>query len=129
MSPRGISPVARRLAEEHGVDLAGLQGSGPGGRIIKRDVLAVVGRAPSKAHEETVRGTGMADGLVEDEQEIEVTAMRRTIARRLVESKTTIPHFTVTVAVDASNLLAARRLINDRLDDRELYLSVNDFVV
>lgn len=118
-----VSPVARRLAEEHGIDLAGITGSGPGGRIIKRDVLAV-------ADPETAPGPSPAVSAPSGAgQSVEITAMRRTIARRLVESKTTIPHFTVTVTVDASELVTVRATINQRLADKHVRVSLNDFVM
>ncbi len=136
-----VSPLARKLAEEHHVDLATIAGSGPAGRIIKRDVLAaakggsptgaplrapVVVDAPSPAA--PVRSASL-EAAVEP-----VSNMRRTIARRLVESKTTIPHFTVTVSVDMQPLDTLRTTLNEQLassagDAAPVKLSVNDFIV
>ena len=127
-APRGrVSPVARRIAEEHGVDLAGITGSGPNGRIIKRDVLAVVEGTPSAPRSSPSPAGSVA--AVGSSTTVEITAMRRVIARRLVESKTTIPHFTVTMTVDAGPLVALRTSINDCLAEQETRLSVNDFVL
>jgi pyruvate dehydrogenase E2 component (dihydrolipoamide acetyltransferase) len=90
------SPLARRLAREMGVDLAGLKGSGPDGRVVKEDVLAAGGARPAAG---TTTGAATprprpAGPLVEVE---EPTRMQATIARRMTESKTTVPHFYVTV--------------------------------
>ncbi len=117
-----ISPVARKIAEQRGIDPAALTGTGPSGRIIKRDVLAA-------------GDAGLAPPLVKpvptavEAKSIPLTNMRMTIARRLVESKTTIPHFTVTVAVDMDPLLRVRQDMNKQLAAESVKLSVNDFIV
>ncbi len=141
-----VSPVARKLAEEHGVDLATLQGSGPDGRIIKRDILERIGEAPAatatqrppvSAPPTPAVVTPMAPPTAQPQPQppalqphlVPLTNMRKTIARRLVESKTTIPHFTVTLTIDMDPLLALRQTVNTQLKDLGVKLSVNDFIV
>ena len=120
-----------------------MHGSGPGGRIIKRDVLTAGGGVPSiKPVVVTPPGTPLpggggipapgfiasgASGL--EAKTIPLTNMRKTIARRLVESKTTIPHFTVSVAVDMAPLSELRSTFNKQLASEGVKLSVNDFIV
>ena len=114
------SPVARKLAEQNGIDLGKITGSGPDGRIIKKDVLAAVAAAATPAPLETIRP---------EARSLPLSNMRKTIARRLVESKTTIPHFTVTVSVNMDPLLDLRAALNPQLEPEGVKLSVNDFVV
>ena len=134
-----VSPVARRLADEHGIDLRMLQGSGPAGRIIKRDVLDAVdaGQETAAAVPPSasalpvvvpVRARPAAVGGVEPRM-IELSNIRKTIAKRLVESKTTIPHYQVTVTFNVDPLLELRRMLNDQLAPQGVKLSVNDFLI
>jgi len=125
------SPVARRLAAEAGVDLGELEGSGPGGRIIKRDVEAATtaeaeerGRAPERPA--APAWSGQAD---EGYEELKVSQMRKTIARRLTESTGPVPHFFLTIDVDMDRTLAARERLNAVLQGSGDKVSVNDFVV
>ena len=125
-----VSPVARKIAEEHGVDLAAVKGTGPDGRIIKRDVLAVAGvetLAPSKPASVTPSTPTPVPAL--ESKLIPLTSKRKTIARRLTEAKATVPHFTVTIAVDAAPLLSIRKQINNAQAASGIKLSVNDFIV
>ena len=122
------SPLAKKIAAEKGVALATLTGSGPGGRIVKQDVLNAPanGRAPS--------GDGpsiYARGPIAKEGSAKLTTMRSVIARRLLESKTTIPHFYLEIEVDAKPLLDLRAQLNDSLGklDPPVKLSLNDFVL
>ncbi len=137
-----ISPLARRIAEEHGVDLAGLRGSGPDGRIIKRDILAAIETQPNEARPNEMAPSAGFDKPVSAsvpqpqpfeqataQTTIPLTNMRKTIARRLVESKTTIPHFTVSLIVDMDPLAQLRAPLNSQLKDQGVKLSVNDFIV
>jgi pyruvate dehydrogenase E2 component (dihydrolipoamide acetyltransferase) len=124
--PDGVkaTPVARRVAEEHEVDLAKVSGSGPGGRIRKADVEAYLEAGPEeaeKAEEPTAAPTPEAE-------EVPLTSMRRTIARRMTESKTTVPHFYVTTEVAMDEALALRKQINAKLSDEEK-VTVNDLIV
>ena len=122
-----VSPVARKMAEEMGIALDSLVGTGPDGRIVKRDVLAV---------REGNQGTSPSIGFDATDQSsskvtiVPLTNMRKTIARRMVESKTTIPHFTVTVAISMDALMDLRATINEQsAAESEVKLSVNDFLV
>jgi pyruvate dehydrogenase E2 component (dihydrolipoamide acetyltransferase) len=120
VSPGGrvlASPLVRRLARERGIDLTRVRGSGPRGRVVKRDLDA----APAVA-ERPAPPSG--------EDRIEpVSQMRKTIARRLTESKRDIPHYYLTVDVDVAPLLAARAAINAELERDGQKVSVNDMLV
>jgi pyruvate dehydrogenase E2 component (dihydrolipoamide acetyltransferase) len=108
------SPLAKRLAEERGLNLGLIPGSGEGGRIIRRDVEAFVG------------GGSSAATAVERFTEVGVSQMRKTIARRLAESKFTAPHFYLSLTIDMDAAMAARKAINDRGPHK---VSFNDMVV
>ncbi len=140
-----VSPVARKIAEEHGIDLSGIAGTGPDGRVIKRDVLAVVEGTPPPASAPSVAPTPAAQAQAPsapalatpsapvapvglEAQTISLSGMRKTIARRLVESKTTVPHFQVTVSIDMDPLLELRTTLNAQLEAQGIKLSVNDFI-
>ena len=130
------SPLARKIAEERGVDLARLQGSGPSGRITRKDV-----EAASTSVDAGRTGTGVATAPVAaplpapagaaalEDRTVPLSNMRATIAKRLVESKTTVPHYQVTVSVRADALLKLREQLNEQLEDQGVKLSVNDFIV
>ncbi len=113
------SPLARRLAAARGLDLASLKGCGPNGRIVKRDVEAapVAGAAPVSAP------TAVSNV---DFDEIPHSSMRKTIARRLVESKATVPHFYLDVECRMESLLALREQVNQTATKK---ISINDFIV
>ena len=114
------SPIVRRLARERGVDLAALTGTGPGGRIVRRDLegASPVTRAPAAAQAVPLASAGFTD--------VTLTGMRRAIARRLTESKTTVPHFYVTAHVRVDRLLALRAEVNAAAERK---VSINDFVI
>ncbi len=112
------SPLARKLAEEKGIDLRRVQGSGDEGRIVKRDVEH---HQPS-----TSVGSAMAALGTESFTEVPVSQMRKTIARRLAESKFSAPHFYLTLEVDMEQAMAAREAINQVA---EVKVSFNDMVV
>ena len=143
-----VSPVARRLAEEHGVDLASIQGSGPSGRIIKRDVLQQVATeattCETTAAAETAKvpqpmapapiATAVVQPLVasspwQQDRSVPLSNMRQIIAKRLVESKQTIPHYQVTMTFDMDPLMEMRKTLNVQLAATGIKLSVNDFIV
>jgi pyruvate dehydrogenase E2 component (dihydrolipoamide acetyltransferase) len=127
--PDGVkaTPVARRVAEEHEVDLAQVSGSGPGGRIRKADVEAYLEAGPAEAEEaEEVKEAPVKPTAAAEE--VPLTSMRRTIARRMTESKTTVPHFYVTTEVAMDEALALRKQINAKLSDEEK-VTVNDLIV
>lgn len=115
------SPLARRIAEQSGYDVSQISGSGPRGRIIKRDVESYTPAASSQA-----AGAISMDGDAPFE-DIKLSNMRKTIAKRLTESKQTVPHFYLSVDIELDNLLAARKQLNAVSD--EYKISVNDFVI
>ena len=139
------SPLARRLALDKGLDLAGVAGSGPHGRIVKADVegsnaLAPVktSAAPATTAAAPAKGampTGMTAETVKkmyaDRAYTEVTldGMRRTIAARLTEAKQTIPHFYLRREVRLDALVAFREQMNKGLESRGIKLSLNDFII
>jgi pyruvate dehydrogenase E2 component (dihydrolipoamide acetyltransferase) len=138
------SPLAKKIAAETGVDLSRVQGSGPGGRIIRKDVEQVAsGGTPMRGASGGVgpSSTGVQGAVVQraatlppasaalTTKLIPLSNMRRVIAQRLVESKTTIPHYQVTVDVDMEPLGTLRQQLNDQLASQGVKLSVNDFLV
>ncbi|HYD83938.1 MAG TPA: dihydrolipoamide acetyltransferase family protein, partial [Opitutus sp.] len=125
-----ISPLARKLAEEKGIDPADVTGSGPGGRIVRADIEAA-SKAPRSeiANRKSQIGALGAKGPVQEERTVPVSNMRGAIARRLVESKTQYPHFYVEVEIDAAPLLALREQLNSGLEKEVVKLSVNDFIL
>ena len=136
-----VSPVARRMAEEHGVDIRTVAGTGPGGRVIKRDVEQAIENksARSAATIAPAQALAVSTGGVQTPsaplalslpgRDVALTGMRQTIARRLVESKTTIPHYQVTMKFDMDRLIDLRQSYNEKLKASGVKLSVNDFLV
>ena len=121
-----ISPLAKKIANEKGVDVTRVAGSGPGGRIVRRDVEAAQGGGSVRSAAGIFGGKPIAADGVRP-----VSQMRAAIARRLVESKTTAPHFYVEREVDAAPLAKLRASANVALEmaGEKLKLSVNDFVL
>jgi len=122
------SPLAKKIAKEKGISLATLTGSGPGGRIVKQDVL----NAPANGHIQSGgRSSIYASGPIAKEGSTKLTTMRSVIAKRLFESKTTIPHFYLEIEVDAKPLFDLRAQLNDSLGklNPPVKLSLNDFVL
>ncbi|MEI7551826.1 MAG: pyruvate dehydrogenase complex dihydrolipoamide acetyltransferase [Verrucomicrobiota bacterium] len=137
-----ISPLARKLAEEAGVDSSRLTGSGPGGRIVRADVLTASQQpaapvpastrppaAPAGSGEAWAWRSVLDRSAVQPETTAALSNMRATIARRLVESKTTIPHCYLELEVDAAPLTALRAHLNAGLGPDGVRLSVNDFIL
>jgi len=125
-----ISPLARKLAEEKNIDPAGITGSGPGGRIVRADVLAAEKNPPAAKRAATFSGGAFAPGgPIQEERVVTVSNMRATIAKRLLESKNTIPHFYLDIEIDAGPLLELRAQLNTALEQDGVKLSVNDFVL
>jgi len=149
------SPLARKLAAELGVDLTGLNGSGPGGRIVKVDIISASGSASSasrdsgKSSEASAaealaasaksRSTGASPSSnppaispiagAEDEK-VSLSTMRKVIAERLLTSKTTIPHFYLHLEVDAEPMMSLRKQVNEQAEKTHgNKYSVNDFVL
>jgi pyruvate dehydrogenase E2 component (dihydrolipoyllysine-residue acetyltransferase) len=130
-----VTPLARRLAGERGIDLTRVSGSGPHGRIVARDVETA---APSAAPATTVPGPSAAqvkalyDGIAYEE--VPLDGMRRTIATRLTEAKQTIPHFYLTADIEIGRLIAMREEANaaapaDKDGNPAFKFSLNDFIV
>ncbi len=131
-----VSPLAKKIAEEKGVNLSQVKGSGENGRIIKRDVenfvpastQSVVAQSSPVDHTTTavaeVKAFVPAGEIAFDE--VKNSQMRKTIARRLAESKFTAPHYYLTIEIDMENAMASRRIINDLPDTK---VSFNDMVV
>jgi pyruvate dehydrogenase E2 component (dihydrolipoamide acetyltransferase) len=132
------SPLARRLAEQQGIDLLALQGSGPGGRIVMADVDGAAGK-PARAPAATAApaavplaaaGPPPAYPIPDIPHEVaKLSSMRRTIARRLTESKQQIPHIYLTVDIQLDALLKLRGELNASLASRGVKLSVNDLLI
>jgi pyruvate dehydrogenase E2 component (dihydrolipoamide acetyltransferase) len=115
MSKPPPTPLARAVAADLGVDLATVAGSGRGGRVRRADVEAAAGAVDNRAR--------VTSGVA-----VPLSGMRRVVARRLVESMRSTPHFYLTTAVDAEALLAFRADLNHQLD-RDRQVSVNDLIV
>ena len=125
------SPLARRLAKEAGLDLSGLTGSGPHGRIVKRDIEAAIAAGPapktaSSAPQAAMISTDLAGPA--PYEVVPLNTMRKTIARRLSEAKSTVPHFYLSVDIELDQLLAARKALNTSADGA-YKLSVNDLIL
>ena len=145
-----VSPVARRIAEDAGIDVTKVIGTGPAGRVIKRDVEMAVAQATANRASSSVAPGASATihaatplsvstnaaptsaaplALALRGRDVALSNMRQVIARRLVESKTTIPHYQVTMKFDMDALLAMRKSFNEKLASSGIKLSVNDFLV
>ena len=115
------SPLAREIARQRGIDIAAIEGSGPGGRVVKKDVES----APARAGRPTASGFAPARAAGED-RTVKVSKMRKAIAGRLAESKFTAPHFYLNVSVRGEALMEARNRINKSLQEK---ISVNAFIM
>jgi pyruvate dehydrogenase E2 component (dihydrolipoamide acetyltransferase) len=115
------SPLAKKLAEEKGVDLSFITGTGEGGRITKRDVDHYV-PYDAPARPAAVSGAVMSEPFIDEP----ISQMRKTIARRLAESKFTAPHFYLTISLDMDNAIAARKAMNSQ---EGVKVSFNDMVI
>ena len=132
-----VSPLARRLADQKGVDLTAVSGSGPGGRIIKADIDAAEGgTAPVKAEAAAPAPSAAPAATSAPANDFDIphtteklSGMRKTIARRLTEAKQTIPHIYLTVDVELDKLLKLRSELNASLEPRGIKLSVNDLLI
>ena len=150
-----ISPVARRMAEAAGIPLSTIVGTGPSGRIIKRDVEAALAAgaetaasvppainvpavaaapiaqpvAPASSTAITPIESMAGHGSPMASRRVPLSNMRQVIARRLVESKTTIPHYQVSMSFDMDPLMTMRKDLNEKLAGGDVKLSVNDFLV
>ncbi|MGE3830291.1 MAG: pyruvate dehydrogenase complex dihydrolipoamide acetyltransferase [Parvibaculaceae bacterium] len=138
------SPLARRIAKDKGIDLAALQGSGPHGRIVLKDVESAKPGTKAPAGAPAAQGAALAAPLADDAiakmfepgsyEVVPHDGMRKIIAQRLLQAKQTIPHFYLSLSCDLENLLAAREKLNarapkDKDKNSAWKLSVNDFVI
>jgi pyruvate dehydrogenase E2 component (dihydrolipoamide acetyltransferase) len=134
------SPIVRRLAQENDLDLSKIEGTGPAGRIVERDVRAAM-----------ERGEAQADGRAAEAPEaaaapqpaaaapeptgapgtelVEPTRMQRIIGERMTQSKQQVPHYYATVEVEMNELMALRKQLNGQLEEQGIKLSINDFVM
>ena len=127
------SPLARRIARDHGIDLATIAGTGPAGRIVRADVEAAVAAAEGRPASAPASRPGEPTALTPptpsaDDEEVPLTTVRRITARRLTESATA-PHFYLVRVIDAERLLAFRAEVNDRLTAAGTRISVTDLLV
>jgi pyruvate dehydrogenase E2 component (dihydrolipoamide acetyltransferase) len=142
-----ISPIARRIAAEHQLDVARIQGTGPGGRIIREDVEAALSRqpqpvaaaappqaapvAPAAAAPATEPAPVAATAPAEDVVAVPLSLMRKTIAKRLQQSMQTVPHFYMTVSMDTTRLGELRASLNEYATGlpEPVKISINDLVI
>lgn len=136
------SPIARRIADERGIDLRQVQGTGPGGRIVKKDVesyqpgqAAPAAPAPAERAAPAPAPAALAGpGIGEipsgpDVEVVDISRLRQRIGQRMVESKQYVPHFYVTSAIDVTALLDLRQQLNASIEDEARRISVNDLIV
>lgn len=133
------SPLAKKIAEERGIDLSQVVGTGPGGRIVKEDVAQFTpGTAP--AAQPAAATEAPAAGLAQvqsygklpegsDVEILDISRMRRAIAKSTITSNQTTPHFYITVEMDVAALLNLRKQLNDGLAEQGIKISVNDMIV
>ena len=130
-----ISPLAKKIATTEKIDASRVTGSGPHGRIVKADVLAAVANptllksVPGGSSGFSSQVSGFSRGPVQEERLVPVSTMRGVIAKRMVESTTTIPYIYLDIEIDAEPLLAVRAQLNTGLEKEGVKLSVNDFVL
>ena len=132
------SPLARRLAEQQGIDLGSVSGSGPNGRIVKADLdgakaggTAPAAKVEAPAAAQAAPAAAPAPAQIPDipHEAVKLSSMRKTIARRLTESKQTVPHIYLTVDIRLDALLELRTQLNKGLEARGVKLSVNDMLI
>jgi pyruvate dehydrogenase E2 component (dihydrolipoamide acetyltransferase) len=134
-----VSPLARKIAGEQGIDLAAVTGSGPAGRIVKKDLANAGSAKPSTAPAKAAATPASAPAAIsnaimpvakEGDQTVELSSMRKVIASRLLASKQTIPHFYLHVELDAAPLMALRKQVNDQATQTHgNKYTVNDFIL
>jgi pyruvate dehydrogenase E2 component (dihydrolipoamide acetyltransferase) len=123
--PGKASPLAKRLARENKMDLGNIKGSGPGGRIVRRDIEALLAAGPNMLQSGNPTPTLRA---AHADETVSLSRLRLAIARRMVESKANVPHFYVTHEYRMDALLEMRKQFNAMLPDEEK-VSINDFIV
>jgi pyruvate dehydrogenase E2 component (dihydrolipoamide acetyltransferase) len=129
MGPVKASPLAKKVARDQKVDLSKVRGTGPGGRVVRKDVEAALSSGQSSvSSKQSTQPTYHLPITTPDDKVVATTKLRQAIGRRLVESKTTIPHFYVTHDFKMDGLMDMRKQANAYLPDNEK-LSVNDFIL
>ena len=124
------SPLARKIAATRGVNLSSIAGTGPGGRIVKKDVENTPAGGGGGVASPATPAIRAAHGIAGEEKIIALTGMRKTIAERLLASKTQIPHFYLSVTMDGGPLMALRKELNAMAEkDGGQKLTVNDFIL
>ena len=124
------SPLARKIAATRGVNLSSIAGTGPGGRIVKKDVENAPTGGGGGVASPATPSIRAAHGIAGEEKIIALTGMRKTIAERLLASKTQIPHFYLSVTMDGGPLMALRKELNAMAEkDGGQKLTVNDFIL
>ena len=126
--PVKASPLAKKIARDKNVDLANIQGTGPGGRVVKKDVEAALSSGQPSADGRPVAQPTYQINVTQEDKTVPTTKLRQAIGRRLVESKQTAPHFYVTSEYNMGALMDMRKQANAALSDGEK-LSVNDFIL
>ncbi len=135
--PGGVkaSPLARRIAQDLDVDLQQVSGSGPNGRIVREDVerfkeeMGDMPAVPQAAPSALAPTPAMSVTIGPDDEVIDAGRLRQRIAQRMTQSKTTIPHFYVTMDIDMAPAVALRKDINARLEGQGVKVSVNDMII
>jgi pyruvate dehydrogenase E2 component (dihydrolipoamide acetyltransferase) len=127
--PVKASPLAKKIAKDNQVDLSRIQGSGPGGRVVRKDVEAALSSGqPSAVSRPPAPVTYPQVTVTQEDQTVQTTKLRQAIGRRMTESKTAIPHFYVTHEYKMDAVMAMRKQANEYLPENEK-LSVNDFIL
>ena len=127
--PVKASPLAKKIARDNNLNLSNLHGTGPGGRVVRKDVEAALSAGqPAKVEGRPSMPIPTVVPVSHEDQMIAPTRLRQAIARRMTESKTSVPHFYVTHEYKMDALMAMRKQINDYLPENEK-ISVNDFIV
>jgi pyruvate dehydrogenase E2 component (dihydrolipoamide acetyltransferase) len=131
------SPLARRMAEEHGIDLQQVKGTGPSGRIVRDDIedfieqrtISSTTAVQPEPEPVGVAPAGISEVSMGDAEVVTLTSMQKTIARRLTESKQTVPHFYIGNEIDMTEVLKLRQELNGALTEEGIKISVNDLIV
>ena len=118
-----ISPLAKRIALQNNINFNEIKGSGPLGRIIKVDIVNLINK------NDKINSTTVLKPLTTEEEFIPLTPMRKTIANQLGKSKREIPHFYLRKSVYVDRLLSARKLLNKKLEQKEIKISINDIII
>ncbi len=121
-----ITPLAKRIAQQNNITITSLQGTGPNGRITKVDVEKAIENPTVSANDNNISST--ISGLKSGYEDKPNSGMRKTIAKRLLESKTTVPHYYLTIECNVDQILKARVSLN-ALANEQYKLSVNDFII